>query len=175
MWLGKVGKFAFAIARKLLGNRTIGSAMTHRATELSLGMAAEQLYASLPKESRQALGDLPALLQRLQNDAQALRKRYDDLQDALAQAGDAAASADYEDVRADRDQIHAKLRDAVGALETIRLNLLRLHAGSATVEGLTTHLGLAAEVSAEVERLIAAHEEVARGLIFPRETATTPA
>jgi len=60
----------FFSARKLLGNRPLASAMTHRATELSLGMAAEQLYESLPKESREALADLPALLRRLQADAQ---------------------------------------------------------------------------------------------------------
>ena len=118
--------------------------MTHRATELSLGMAAEQLFESLPKESRQALGDLPALLRRLQADAQSLRARYDELQEVLGDGGDAAASAEYADLRAARDTIHARLGDAVGALETIRLNLLRLHAGSATVAGLTTHLGLAA-------------------------------
>jgi hypothetical protein len=40
----------------------------------------------------------------------------------------------------------------------------RLHAGSATVEGLTTHLGMAAEVSAEIARLVAAHDETERVL-----------
>jgi eukaryotic-like serine/threonine-protein kinase len=173
VWMGKIGKAAFSVARKLLGNRVRQSAMTHRATELSLGMAAEQLYDSLPKETRLALGDLPALLKRLQDDAQSLRKRHDELQEALGDAAD-AASPEYAEVRALRDSIHTKLGEAVGALETIRLNLLRLHAGSATVEGLTTHLGLAAEVSEEVERLIAAHEEVERSLKFPRLPASTP-
>ena len=64
--------------------------------------------------------------------------------------------------------------EAVGALETIRLDLLRLHAGSVTVEGLTTQLGLAAEVSAEVERLIEAHGEVDDALRFPREMMPSP-
>jgi serine/threonine-protein kinase len=173
VWMGKIGKAAFSVARRLLGNRVRQSAMTHRATELSLGMAAEQLYDGLPKETRLALGDLPALLKRLQDDAQSLRKRHDELQEALGEAAD-AASPEYAEVRALRDSIHAKLGDAVGALETIRLNLLRLHAGSATVEGLTTHLGLAADVSEEVERLIAAHEEVERSLKFPRLPASTP-
>jgi serine/threonine-protein kinase len=173
VWMGRIGKAAFSVARKLLGNRVRQSAMTHRATELSLGMAAEQLYDSLPKETRLALGDLPVLLKRLQGDAQSLRKRHDELQEALGETAD-AASPEYAEVRALRDSIHAKLGDAVGALETIRLNLLRLHAGSATVEGLTTHLGLAADVSEEVERLIAAHEEVERSLKFPRQPASTP-
>jgi hypothetical protein len=45
--------------------------------------------------------------------------------------------------------------------------LLRLHAGSASVEGLTTHLNLAAEISAGVERLIAGQGEVERALSTP--------
>ena len=175
VWMGRVGRFAFSIARKLQGNDRVGAAMTHRATELSLGMAAEQLFESLPKESRQAIGDLPSLLHRLQRDAQTLRGRYDELQEALGRAGPLAASEDYESLRADRDLVHDKLGDAVGALETIRLNLLRLHAGSATVEGLTTHIGLAAEVSEEVERMIAARDEVETRLRFPREAEATPA
>jgi serine/threonine-protein kinase len=172
--MGRIGKTVFSVARKLIGSRVNVSAMTHRATELSLGMAAEQLFESLPKESRKALGDLPALLARLQNDAQRLRKRYDDLQEALADAGDAASSAEYADVCEVRDAIHAQLREAVGALEMIRLNLLRLHAGSATIEGLTTQIGLAIDVSEEIERLIAAHGEAERLLTFPRRAAPTP-
>ena len=173
-WMGRAGTLAFALARKLRGNKPIGAAMTHRATELSLGMAAEQLFESLPKEARAALGDLPAVLHRLQGDAQTLRARYDELHEALTQAGAAAATSDYESLREERDLVHARLGDAVGALETIRLNLLRLHAGSATVEGLTTHIGLALEVSVEVERLIAAHVEIDERLRFPRRTEPTP-
>ena len=174
VWMGRIGKGAFAVAKKLLGARAPAAAMTHRATELSLGMAAEQLYESLPKESRQALGDLPSLLRRLQEDAQLLRRRYDELQEALGAGAEAASSPEYEDLRAARDAIHAKLGQAVGALETIRLNLLRLHAGSATVASVTTHLDLAAEVTAEVERLIAAHEEMESMLKFPRPAVATP-
>ena len=173
-WMSRVGKAAFSVANKLLGNRVRQTAMTHRATELSLGMAAEQLFDSLPKETRDALGDLPAVLRRLQDDAQALRKMYEGLQEAIADAGDAASSSQYADVLATRDETHAKLGETVGALETIRLNLLRLHAGSATVEGLTTHLGLAAEVSEEVERLISAYKSMDRIAEFPRLAAATP-
>lgn len=173
IWMGRIGKAAFAFARKLLGNRSRQSAMTHRATELSLGLAAEQLYEGLPKESQQAPLGLPALLVRLQRDAQSLRKRYDGLQQALDDAA-GSASPEYADVREMRDDIHAKLGDAVGALETIRLNLLRLHAGSTSVESLTTQLGIAAEVSKEVERLIDAHADVERAIRFPRLAVSTP-
>ena len=119
--------------------------------------------------------DLPASLKQLQTDAQLLRRNLDELQDALNDAGDASASVEYAELRLTRDQIQAKLGDAVGALETIRLNLLRLHAGSGSLEGLTTHIGLAAAVSEEVERLLAAKAEVERTLAFPREIASTPA
>ncbi len=175
LWMGRIGKFAFGVARKLIGNRTVNSAITHRATELSLGLAAEQLFETLPRETRAALGDLPAVLKRLQGDAQKLRQNHDALQDALNDAGDASAAPEYAEIRTTRDEIKAKLGDTVGALETIRLNLLRLHAGSGTVEGLTTHIGLAAEVSDEVERLLAAKAEMEKGLAFPRATAATPA
>jgi serine/threonine-protein kinase len=175
IWTGRIGKDAFVLAKRLLGKRASLSAVTHRATELSLGLAAEELYESLPKEARAALGDLPALLKRLQVDAQLLRKRHDEIQEAIGGVSESAASPELAEARALRDELHAKLGETVGALETIRLNLLRLHAGSATVEGLTTHLGIAADVSAAVERLVAAHEEVDRTLKFPRAIAPSPA
>jgi eukaryotic-like serine/threonine-protein kinase len=171
IWMGRIGRAAFALAGRLGGPSARTSAMTHRATELSLGMAAEHLYDSLPREVRQSIGDLPGLLRRLQGDAQLMRQRYDDIQAALGDASD-ATSAKYVELRQLRDVVHAKLGDAVTALETIRLNLLRLHAGSATVEGLTTHLGMAAEVSSEIARLVAAHDETEQVL---KEAGSPPA
>jgi serine/threonine-protein kinase len=170
VWQGRLGRLAFALAKRLVGSRTSAAPMTHRATELSLGMAAEQLFESLPASTRKQLGDLPALLSRLQHDAQVLRNHYTGLQEAFADLGEAASAPEHVELREVRDQAEAKLGEAVGALETIRLSLLRLHAGSVTVAGLTTHLGLAAEVSAEVERLLAAREETERVLRKP-ETA----
>ena len=173
LWKGAIGRAAFALASRFYRATHVSSG-THRATELSLGMAAEQLYQSLPRAARDQLSDLPATLQHLQAAAQELRKRHDSIAEALAEAGDAGAGAEYAEVREVRDSLHDRLRDAVGALETIRLNLLRLHAGSATVESVTTHLDIAAEVSAEVERLIAAHGEIERSLNFPRTPDATP-
>jgi predicted Ser/Thr protein kinase len=165
IWSGRFGKGLFKVASKLLGKRGRGTAMTHRATELSLGMAAEELYEQLPKKVRADLSDLPPMLRRLQEDAQALRARYEKIQEALADLGDAATSAEFSDLRAARDTVQAKLAETVGALETIRLDLLRLHAGNATIAGVTTHLDLAADISAEVGRLIAAQGEVDRLLL----------
>ncbi|MGH7688793.1 MAG: hypothetical protein ACREN3_04235, partial [Gemmatimonadaceae bacterium] len=175
VWTGRVGRVLFSVARRLPGRRQAATVTTHRATELALGMAAENLFESLPRATRASLASLPAILLRLQEDAQHLRSQYNELQDALAEAPGGAMSEAYADVRETRDAIQGKLTEAVSALETIRLNLLRLHAGSATIEGLTTHLEMAADVSAEVQRLLAAHEEVERHLEFPREIAGTPA
>ncbi len=175
VWRGPLGRLAFSIAKRSGGSKPAVAAMTHRATELSLGLAAEQLYESLPKATRNSLAELPAVLRRLQDDAQSLRARYEQLQEALAQSGAVAESAEFADLRAMRDEVQARLGEAVGTLETLRLGLLRLHAGSATIEGFTTHIGVASEVSSQVERLIAAHSDVERALRFPAELATTPA
>ena len=173
-WQSRLGTFAFAVAKRLRIGPEVNAAMTHRATELSLGMAAEQLYESLPKEIRQSLSDLLPLLARLQRDAQSLRARHDELNDVLTRISTITAADEYEHLRAERALLHEKLRDTVGAMETIRLNLLRLHAGSATVEGVTTHIQIAADISAEVERLIAARHEVDERLRLPRSIAATP-
>jgi serine/threonine-protein kinase len=174
VWTGRVGTLAFALARKLRGAQPVGAAMTHRATELSLGMAAEQLYRSLPKETQRTLGDLPTLLERLQHAAQHLRSRYDDLSSAVESRAATGSSDELEALREERTFVHDRLTGAVGALETIRLNLLRLHAGSAAVEGLTTHIGIAEEVSAEIERMVAARQDVDATLRFPRPLEPTP-
>jgi hypothetical protein len=174
VWRGPLGRLAFSIAKRSGTGRPAVAAMTHRATELSLGLAAEQLYDSLPRETRQSLGELPAVVRQLQDDAQSLRRRYESLQEGLAGSG-AAGNPEFDDLRAVRDEVQARLGEAVGTLETLRLGLLRLHAGSVTVEGLTTHMDVAAEVSAQVSRLIAANEDVDRALRFPAEPAATPA
>ncbi|MBI2407479.1 MAG: serine/threonine protein kinase [Gemmatimonadetes bacterium] len=151
LWNGPIGRAAWAVGRRFIRGPVTESAITHRATELSLGMAAENLFQGLPRATRDQLGDLPAVLHRLQDDAQQLRRHLDGLQEVLNDAGESASTDPYEPVRRDRDAMQAKLGETVAALETIRLNLLRLHAGSLSVAGLTTHIGLAADVSAEVE------------------------
>ena len=172
-WSGRIGKSLFALAKRFVGKRAITAAVTHRATELSLGLAAEQLFESLTRETRKELAVLPDVLHRLQEDAQLLRKKHEELNDAMASS--TPGSAEFAKVRGIRDEMHAKLTETVGALETIRLNLLRLHAGAANVQSLTTHLSVAADVAAAVERLVAAHEEVDRTLKFPRAIAPSPA
>ena len=160
VWNGRIGRAAWAVGKRLLRGQVTGTAITHRATELSLGMAAESLFEGLPRATRDELGDLPAVLHRLQDDAQQLRRHLDALNEVLNDAGETAQTLAYEGVRRDRDAMQARLGEAVAALESIRLNLLRMHAGALTVAGLTTTIGLAADVSAEVERILQAQGEV---------------
>jgi len=182
LWTGPIGRALFRVARLLTPRRMLAASATHRPTELSIGMAAEQLYENLPKETRQELTDLPDVIHRLELDAQRLRKRYEALAEAAAgvtgeeDGGDGGDSGDggptstewiasrrkdsLAAVRAERDAVHARLGRTVAALETIRLNLLRLHAGSGTVESLTADLGLAFEAAKEVDLLLEARREV---------------
>jgi serine/threonine-protein kinase len=170
LWMGPMGKAAFRLASRFKGAETHVGAMTHRATELSLGIAAEQLFDSLPRETRKQLADIPVLLTKLQAAAQTLRRQRDELQDAVGMS----TAPDVELV-AMRDRVQTKLGEAVGALETLRLDLLRLHAGSTNMQSVTTHIGIASDVSDQIERLIAANREIDSVLEFPRLAASTPA
>jgi serine/threonine-protein kinase len=164
LWLGKVGRAAFALARRMGGRPVEGAATTHRATELAISMAAGELFASLPKATRRTLGDVPRIIESLQRDAEALRAHRDALQEALADAGDAADGDEYAEVRALRDQLGERHREVVSTLERMRLDLLRLHAGAMSVEGVTTQLGMARDVAQEVRRLLEARGELERFL-----------
>ncbi len=59
-----------------------------------------------------------------------------------------------------RDATEQRLADVVAALETIRLGLLRMHAGSTDLERLTTDLHAARHVGEDVEDLFEAQREV---------------
>jgi hypothetical protein len=174
LWTRRVGRALFAVARKLVGKGNRRVAVTHRATELSLGLAADALYAQLPRATRESLSEMPVVLQRLQTDAQRLRAEIDRLQEALNDAGAAALSDEFAPIRETRDELLARHRDAVTQLETLRLGLLRLHAGAVSVDTVTTHLRLASEVSTHVERLIAARTEIATEFRYPRPEVPSP-
>ncbi|HET8712777.1 MAG TPA: protein kinase [Gemmatimonadales bacterium] len=173
LWTGRLGRWLFGIARMFTSRRALPASLTHRPTELALGMAAEQLFESLPKETRTQLRDLPDVVHRLEQDAQQMRARLEELQEALGgvdQRGklEPAIAARHEKIVADltgeRDLVQQRLKDAVAALETIRLNLLRLHAGTTTVKSLTTDLGLAREIASDIGRHIEGLREVEEAL-----------
>jgi hypothetical protein len=175
LWTGRVGRWLFGAARMFTGARSIPASLTHRPTELALSMAAEQLYETLPKETRRQLRDLPDVVHRLEQDAQRMRARLEELQEALADVGgghsgtaDPAIVARHDrivaDLSAERDLVQQRLKDAVAALETIRLNLLRLHAGTGSVHSLTTDLGLARDLARNIDAQVDGLREVEEAL-----------
>ncbi len=175
-WTGRFGRWLFGVARMFTSAKALPASLTHRPTELALGMAAEQLYDTLPKETRQQLRELPDVVHRLEQDAQRMRARLEELQEALSDVGqrgtpgtpDPAIGARHDrivaDLSAERDLVQQRLKDAVAALETIRLNLLRLHAGTGSVRSLTTDLGLAREVARSISAQVEGFREIEEAL-----------
>lgn len=143
LWNSRVGAW---LARKL-GAPTRSRAVDaggFRATESALGVAAQELYDALPSAQREALRELPATLAALE--AQAAEAR--------------AAIAVLEG--APREAAAKRLAGTVAALETLRLDLLRLHAGSADLAPLTTLIDAARHLGDEVDRLVDARADVDR-------------
>ena len=177
-WESRAGKWLFKAAGlrlKVLPN----AGAAYGPTELSIGLAAERLFEELPKAAQKDLEELPELVSRLEKDASGMRQRIEELDGMLVGigAGDgeppqrAASVASNPDLRVQRDQVkhdlerardgaQARLQDAVASLETIRLGLLRLHAGSGTVGGITQDLTNAIEIAGDIERLLEGRSEV---------------
>lgn len=158
VWTGRAGRLFFAVAKRFRGTTPATPAMTHRATELSLSVAAEELFAALPKDTREALREVPALLQRLERTATGLRERLRMLADA--RHADALGNAASPALAVQQDTLQRQHHEAISAMETLRLHLLRLHAGAVTVQHVTTCVDFAAELSSEMHRLAEAHREV---------------
>ena len=171
-WGSKFGRWLFKIASRGLHSRTPGAGATHRPTEMAIAFAADDLYASLPKPMRAALPELPAVLARLEQQARAVRARIEQLEESLADAEASAspgAAAGHRasltaDLIAARNAARARLGETVAALETIRLDLLRLRAGVGTVDRITADLTAAGDIGAAVDRLLAASAEVDKAL-----------
>lgn len=130
-WKGRVGRWLFTLASIGLRGRAGLLPVVDRPTEVALGLAALDLFALLPEDVRRELGNLPAVVRALEEQVQSLRNN--------GQAGE--------------------LREALGALETIRFDLLRLHGGAATLAGLTADLGAARQIGDRVDALLAGSRE----------------
>jgi serine/threonine-protein kinase len=158
-WRSRLGKAIFKISGAGLRKRVTEVRATHRPTELQIGLAAEALFESLPRETRKLVGDVPATVAKLEADAQQLRESIN----MLAEAEASAFPRNVEfptDLREMREMAEKQLSEVVAALETIRLELLRLTAGVGSVEGLTTNILAAGDIGDNVVRLMAGIEEV---------------
>ena len=166
-WGGPVGRRLFRVAS--MGLR-IAAPAANRPTELALGSVAEALFHALPRETRRALGDLPEVIKGLEARAQQMRQRIEDLDRTIAEAGPVARApsghrdALVADLGVAREAAQTRLGEVVAALETIRLDLLRLRAGAGTVESVTADLTNAREIGEQTERLLAAQREVEEAL-----------
>ena len=179
------GRWAFRVAGVGLDRNRLAAQGTQRHTELALGMAVDSLFGALPKQTRLELAELPLVVRRLEADAMKIRQRLEQLNDAGARLGSpargaaggtegaAGIAADRRDAL-DRDLDEARtaaknrLAEAVTALETIRLDLLRMTAGAGSVDSLTADLTEARAVSEQVSRLLEARADVEAALaVYP--------
>jgi len=169
-WNGRGGRWIEKLASFKLDRRVMASDAAHRPTELVIGLAADALFESLPKPVRHELRELPDVMRQLESDAQAMRKRIEELAQALGSlgtgdiggrsatlAGSNNAPLDddrrvlQEQLERARDAATRRLSAAVGALERIRLGLIRLRAGAATTADVTATVATARRVTEEVE------------------------
>ena len=179
LWESRLGRQLFRLAGIWLRPSAIAAPATHRPTELALGMAVDALFEALPKPARRQLGDLPRIVRGLEDDAMKMRRRVNELEDSVAKIeatkrSESAAQANVvhadrrealdRDLHAARDLARRRLADAVTALEGIRLNLLRLTAGTGSVDSLTADLAAVQEVSDGVRFLLAGEAEVEQAL-----------
>ncbi len=154
LWKSSLGEW---LARRL-GAPTrsqLAGASAFRATEAALGVAASELFAALPNEYREQLAELPAIVAAFEARAAEARAEID-IVAALAPSG----SADAEVLAARREAAAARLADSVAALEGIRLDLLRVHAGASDLAPLTTLMDAARLVGEDLSRLAEAQREV---------------
>ena len=114
-----------------------------RPTEAALGTATSTLYSALPSQQQQALLDLPNVVSRLEHEAAYARGQLD---------------------RNAEGAWDERLQAAVGAIETLRLGLLRLHAQQGEAGSLTADLDAARDLAERIDYAVSAEAEV-RGLL----------
>jgi hypothetical protein len=153
LWNSRAGAW---LARRLGApeqSRAVGGGV-FRATEAALGLAAAELFEALPKAHQEHLGELPAVIQALEARAAEARAEMEVL-DAMASSG-----SDADLLAARRTSAAAHLAESVAALESIRLDLLRLHAGAGDLAPLTTLMDAARRIGEDVNRLAEAQREI---------------
>jgi eukaryotic-like serine/threonine-protein kinase len=149
------------LAQRLVGWLSGGPAVAPRVmpadapTELLLGHAAEQILARLPASARSQLPTLPAAASALAGEAAALRARVAELSDAQrrlrAGSGSSEHTAERQFLATERARVQERLATTIAALETMRLDLLRLEASQTLPGGLTEHLEVVRDLQRHVD------------------------
>jgi hypothetical protein len=151
-------------------------------TELALGRATDLLFRALPKDARRELAALPDVVRRLEADAGKLRGVMADLDGQLVVFDRVADSLSIgertrmaEEIRATRAEAAKRLAATVGALENIRLDLLRLRMGSAGLESVTASLDAARHIGERIGDSVMAQDAVESLLRDVRTSPPAPA
>jgi serine/threonine-protein kinase len=132
---------------------------------MALGLVVDELFESLPRSYRVHLAGLPDVVRRLEANAAANRVRVEKLASLEA--------ADSDVLSTELARARRSLGETVAALESIRLDLLRLHGGETDLRPITSVLEASQQLGEELERLTSAQREV--GKIAPARVASTPA
>jgi predicted Ser/Thr protein kinase len=162
LWNSRAGEW---LARRLGApdHSRLAGASAFRATEAALGLAAAELFAALPSEFREQLADLPALVASLEARAAEARAEMDIVANLAPSGADGV-----EVLGARKKKAAAQLAEAVAALEGIRLDLLRVHAGAGDLAPLTTLMDAARAIGEDLGRLAEAQREVESAAIHKR-------
>ncbi len=177
-WDGAMGRWLTRLASINLGAR---AAAADRPTEMAIAMAAEGMFDELSKDAKKMLSDVPDVLKNLESHAGAMRAQIklldasiEDVQSASERPGTRAHQESLAaDLRAARAAAEQRLSDIVTALDTLRLDILRLRAGQGSAESITQDLDVARALGEDVDRLIAGASEVDASLQRP-DHAHTP-
>ncbi len=145
-WSGPLGRL-FARAAALGLPKAESGWASWRPTEAALGGATETLYQALGAGQQRQLDDLPLVVARLEHEAAHARAQL---------AG--GVEGEWGD----------RLQAAVGAIETLRLGLLRIHAQMSDAGSLTADLDAARELASRIDYLLEAEDEVQAALARPR-------
>jgi serine/threonine-protein kinase len=139
LWSGRFGRWFFRMAGLGLSQPAFAVVPSADHTEMVLGRQVTQAFDELPRDQRDRVAELPAVVGRLEERAEALRAR---------------------------GRTGPELTNTVAALERVRLAVLQLRAGAGSVEGLTHYLEAAKAVGEEVDRQLEAQREV-RAVLHP--------
>jgi serine/threonine-protein kinase len=158
LWKSRIGEW---FARRLGApeRSQLAGSSAFRATEAALGVAASELYAALPEAYRQDLSELPAIVAALEARAAAARAEIEVV------AAMRRSEPDAEVLATRKKKAQEQLAESVAALEGIRLDLLRLHAGTGDLAPLTTLLDAAKRIGEDLSRLADAQREIENAML----------
>jgi predicted Ser/Thr protein kinase len=164
--IGRFGRMLFRLARIGTGKRGV-TTTAGAPTEVALVAAIDELLSALPKAERARFGDARNIIRALEKDAATLREREGKLSAALARVDMHVGSSGRDDqeklqgdIESARGKVRQRLATAVAAIESVRLDLLRLHAGVGSADELTADLARARDIAGAVDASVAARRDV---------------